>query len=143
MDKLFGILLIIIAFFAFWALIGVVIGHFWKVGDGLEEKSIYKKWKEKKEKSLYYQSNLDSNNFTEKVEQSSDVNNLDESSGNQYVFSTGDLIFSLGDVVSHKTYGLGTIIKAKGSGNSLQLKIEFKEVSEKWLLADNTKLKII
>jgi hypothetical protein len=52
--------------------------------------------------------------------------------------------YSIGDVVKHKTYGLGIVIKFDGTGDSLRIQIKFREeVGTKWMIAEYAILEII
>ena len=56
---------------------------------------------------------------------------------------TSDSIYSIGQVVKHAKFGLGTIVNFEGSGDSMRLQIKFQEAGTKWLISSYAKLEII
>jgi len=57
--------------------------------------------------------------------------------------STTDSIYSIGQVVKHSKFGLGTIVNYEGSGDSMRLQIKFQKVGTKWLISSYANLEII
>ncbi len=48
--------------------------------------------------------------------------------------------YSIGQVVKHAKFGLGTILSYEGSGDSMRLQIKFKNAGTKWLINSYAKL---
>ena len=59
------------------------------------------------------------------------------------IVSTTDSIYSIGQVVKHSKFGLGTIVNYEGSGDSMRLQIKFQKVGTKWLISSYANLEII
>jgi DNA helicase-2/ATP-dependent DNA helicase PcrA len=57
--------------------------------------------------------------------------------------STSDSIYSIGQVVKHAKFGLGTILNYEGSGDSMRLQINFQKAGTKWLISSYANLEII
>jgi DNA helicase-2/ATP-dependent DNA helicase PcrA len=51
--------------------------------------------------------------------------------------------YSIGQVVRHAKFGLGTIVNYEGSGDSTRLQIKFKKAGTKWLISSYAKLEVI
>jgi DNA helicase-2/ATP-dependent DNA helicase PcrA len=78
-----------------------------------------------------------------------------ESSGSSYqgyekntnvskkMVATSDSIYSIGHVVKHAKFGLGTIVNYEGSGDSMRLQINFQKVGTKWLISSYANLEIV
>ena len=54
--------------------------------------------------------------------------------------STTNSIYSIGQVVKHSKFGLGTIVNYEGSGDSMRLQIKFQKVGTKWLISSYANL---
>ena len=59
------------------------------------------------------------------------------------VASKSDSIYSIGQIVKHSKFGMGTIINYEGSGDSMRLQIKFQKVGTKWLISSYANLEII
>jgi len=59
------------------------------------------------------------------------------------VSSNSSSIYSIGQVVKHAKFGLGTVVNCEGSGDSMRLQIKFQKVGTKWLISSYAKLKIV
>ena len=59
------------------------------------------------------------------------------------VSSKSDSIYSIGQVVKHSKFGLGTILNYEGSGDSMRLQIKFQKVGTKWLISSYANLEIV
>ncbi len=57
--------------------------------------------------------------------------------------STDNSMYSIGQVVKHAKFGLGTVVNFEGSGDSMRLQIKFKKVGTKWLISSYAKLEIV
>ena len=57
--------------------------------------------------------------------------------------ATSDSIYSIGQVVKHAKFGLGTILNYEGSGDSMRLQIKFQKVGTKWLISSYANLEIV
>ncbi|MCH2478045.1 MAG: UvrD-helicase domain-containing protein, partial [Gammaproteobacteria bacterium] len=57
--------------------------------------------------------------------------------------STDSSMYSIGQVVKHAKFGLGTVVNSEGSGDSMRLQIKFKKVGTKWLISSYAKLEIV
>ena len=57
--------------------------------------------------------------------------------------ATSDSIYSIGHVVKHAKFGLGTIVNYEGSGDSMRLQINFQKVGTKWLISSYANLEIV
>ena len=51
--------------------------------------------------------------------------------------------YSVGQVVKHAKFGLGTIVNYEGTGDSMRLQIKFKKAGVKWLISSYAKLEVI
>ena len=59
------------------------------------------------------------------------------------VSSSSGSIYSIGQVVNHAKFGLGTILNYEGSGDSMRLQIKFQKVGTKWLISSYAKLEVV
>ena len=59
------------------------------------------------------------------------------------VSSSSSSIYSIGQVVNHAKFGLGTILNYEGSGDSMRLQIKFQKVGTKWLISSYAKLEVV
>jgi len=57
--------------------------------------------------------------------------------------STDSSMYSIGQIVKHAKFGLGTVVNCEGSGDSMRLQIKFKKVGTKWLISSYAKLEIV
>ena len=57
--------------------------------------------------------------------------------------STSSSIYSIGQVVKHAKFGLGTVVNCEGSGDSMRLQIKFQKVGTKWLISSYANLEIV
>ena len=57
--------------------------------------------------------------------------------------STDSSMYSIGQVVKHAKFGVGTVVNSEGSGDSMRLQIKFKKVGTKWLISSYAKLEIV
>ena len=57
--------------------------------------------------------------------------------------STDSSMYSIGQVVKHAKFGLGTVVNCEGSGDSMRLQIKFKKFGTKWLISSYAKLEIV
>jgi len=57
--------------------------------------------------------------------------------------ATSDSIYSIGQVVKHSKFGLGTILNYEGSGDSMRLQINFQKAGAKWLISSYANLEIV
>ena len=57
--------------------------------------------------------------------------------------ATSDSIYSIGQVVKHTKFGLGTILNYEGSGDSMRLQINFQKAGTKWLISSYANLEIV
>lgn len=57
--------------------------------------------------------------------------------------SSTSSIYSIGQVVKHAKFGLGTVVNCEGSGDSMRLQIKFQKVGTKWLISSYAKLEIV
>ena len=57
--------------------------------------------------------------------------------------ATNDSIYSIGQVVKHAKFGMGTILNYEGSGDSMRLQIKFQKVGTKWLISSYANLEIV
>ena len=51
-----------------------------------------------------------------------------------------DSLFRLGQRVTHKTFGSGTVLDCEGMGDSSRVHVSFDKVGSKWLIAQYAKL---
>ena len=59
------------------------------------------------------------------------------------MIATSDSIYSIGQVVKHAKFGLGTILNYEGSGDSMRLQINFQKAGTKWLISSYANLEIV
>jgi len=59
------------------------------------------------------------------------------------VSSKSDSIYSVGQVVKHSKFGMGTIVNYEGSGDSMRLQINFQKAGTKWLISSYANLEIV
>ena len=59
------------------------------------------------------------------------------------IVATSDSIYSIGQVVKHAKFGLGTILNYEGSGDSMRLQINFQKAGTKWLISSYANLEIV
>jgi len=57
--------------------------------------------------------------------------------------STSSSIYSIGQVVKHAKFGLGTVVNCEGSGGSMRLQIKFQKVGTKWLISSYANLELV
>ena len=57
--------------------------------------------------------------------------------------STSSSIYSIGQVVKHAKFGLGTVVNCEGSGDSMRLQIKFQKVGTKWLISSYANLELV
>jgi len=57
--------------------------------------------------------------------------------------ATSDSIYSIGQVVKHAKFGLGTIVNQEGNGDSMRLQINFQKAGTKWLISSYANLEIV
>ena len=57
--------------------------------------------------------------------------------------SSTSSIYSIGQLVKHAKFGLGTVVNCEGSGDSMRLQIKFQKVGTKWLISSYAKLEIV
>ena len=57
--------------------------------------------------------------------------------------ATSDSIYSIGQVVKHAKFGLGTVLNYEGSGDSMRLQINFQKAGIKWLISSYANLEIV
>ena len=53
------------------------------------------------------------------------------------------LPLSIGTVINHAKFGIGTIVNTEGSGDSMRIQIKFHEDKTKWLIASYANLTIM
>ena len=59
------------------------------------------------------------------------------------IVAASDSIYSIGQVVKHGKFGLGTIVNYEGNGDSMRLQINFQKVGTKWLISSYANLEIV
>ena len=59
------------------------------------------------------------------------------------VSSKNSSIYSIGQVVKHAKFGLGTVVNCEGSGDSMRLQIKFQKVGTKWLISSYANLELV
>ena len=59
------------------------------------------------------------------------------------MIATSDSIYSIGQIVKHAKFGLGTILNYEGSGDSMRLQINFQKAGTKWLISSYANLEIV
>jgi DNA helicase-2/ATP-dependent DNA helicase PcrA len=57
--------------------------------------------------------------------------------------SSTSSIYSIGQLVKHSKFGLGTVVNYEGSGDAMRLQIKFQKVGTKWLISSYAKLEIV
>jgi len=57
--------------------------------------------------------------------------------------STSSSMYSIGQVVKHAKFGLGTVVNCEGSGDSMRLQIKFQKVGTKWLISSYANLELV
>ena len=57
--------------------------------------------------------------------------------------STSDSIYSIGQVVKHAKFGMGTVVNYEGSGDSMRVQINFQKAGTKWLITSYAKLETV
>jgi len=57
--------------------------------------------------------------------------------------STTGSIYSIGQVVKHAKFGLGTVVNCEGCGDSMRLQIKFQKVGTKWLISSYANLELV
>ena len=60
-----------------------------------------------------------------------------------YIKSKNTSGYSIGQVVRHAKFGLGTIVNYEGTGDSMRLQIKFKKAGTKWLISSYAKLEVV
>ena len=63
--------------------------------------------------------------------------------GSNKIVATSDSIYTIGQVVKHAKFGLGTILNYEGSGDSMRLQINFQKAGTKWLISSYANLEIV
>ena len=56
--------------------------------------------------------------------------------------SSNSSMYSIGQVVKHAKFGLGTVVNCEGSGDSMRLQIKFQKVGTKWLISSYANLEL-
>jgi DNA helicase-2/ATP-dependent DNA helicase PcrA len=84
---------------------------------------------------LNYIKNESTENSYQRYEKNTNVNNK--------MIATSDSIYSIGQVVKHAKFGLGTILNYEGSGDSMRLQINFQKAGTKWLISSYANLEIV
>ena len=77
---------------------------------------------------------------------SSDINTKNRKyDPSHYTKMTSDdsSMYSIGQVVKHAKFGLGTVVNCEGSGDSMRLQINFQKVGTKWLISSYANLEIV
>jgi len=59
------------------------------------------------------------------------------------VSSSSSSNYSIGQVVKHSKFGLGTIVNYEGNGDSMRLQIKFQKVGTKWLISSYANLELV
>jgi len=57
--------------------------------------------------------------------------------------SSNSSMYSIGQVVKHAKFGLGTVVNCEGSGDSMRLQIKFQKVGTKWLISSYANLELV
>ena len=57
--------------------------------------------------------------------------------------SSTSSIYSIGQLVKHAKFGLGTVVNYEGSGDSMRLQIKFQKVGTKWLISSYANLELV
>jgi len=84
---------------------------------------------------LNYIKNESTENSYQRYEKNTNVSNK--------MIATSDSIYSIGQVVKHAKFGLGTILNYEGSGDSMRLQINFQKAGTKWLISSYANLEIV
>ena len=84
---------------------------------------------------LNYIKNESTENSYQRYEKNTNVSNK--------MIATSDSIYSIGQVVKHAKFGLGTILNYEGSGDSMRLQINFQRAGTKWLISSYANLEIV
>ena len=84
---------------------------------------------------LNYIKNESTENSYQRYEKNTNVSNK--------LIATSDSIYSIGQVVKHAKFGLGTILNYEGSGDSMRLQINFQRAGTKWLISSYANLEIV
>ena len=84
---------------------------------------------------LNYIKNESTENSYQRYEKSTNESNK--------MIATSDSIYSIGQVVKHAKFGLGTILNYEGSGDSMRLQINFQKAGTKWLISSYANLEIV
>ena len=84
---------------------------------------------------LNYIKNESTENIYQRYEKNTNVSNK--------MIATSDSIYSIGQVVKHAKFGLGTILNYEGSGDSMRLQINFQRAGTKWLISSYANLEIV
>ena len=84
---------------------------------------------------LNYIKNESTENSYQRYEKNTNVSNK--------LIATSDSIYSIGQVVKHAKFGLGTILNYEGSGDSMRLQINFQKAGTKWLISSYANLEIV
>ena len=84
---------------------------------------------------LNYIKNESTENSYQRYEKNTNVSNK--------MIATSDSIYSIGQVVKHSKFGLGTVLNYEGSGDSMRLQINFQKAGTKWLISSYANLEIV
>ena len=86
-------------------------------------------------------------NYLNYIKNSSSGVNMRNPKDNQSHFtkmtSSNSSMYSIGQVVKHAKFGLGTVVNCEGSGDSMRLQIKFQKVGTKWLISSYANLELI
>jgi DNA helicase-2/ATP-dependent DNA helicase PcrA len=77
---------------------------------------------------------------------SSDINTRspkNDQSHYQKMTSSTSSIYSIGQLVKHAKFGLGTVVNYEGSGDSMRLQTKFQKVGTKWLISSYANLELV
>ena len=85
-------------------------------------------------------------NYLNYIKNSSSGVNMRNPKDNQSHFtkmtSSNSSMYSIGQVVKHAKFGLGTVVNCEGSGDSMRLQIKFQKVGTKWLISSYANLEL-
>jgi len=70
-------------------------------------------------------------------------NPKDDQSHYTKMTSSNSSMYSIGQVVKHAKFGLGTVVNCEGSGDSMRLQIKFQKVGTKWLISSYANLELV
>ena len=84
---------------------------------------------------LNYIKNESTENSYQRYEKNTNENNK--------IVANSDSIYSIGQIVKHAKFGLGTILNYEGSGDSMRLQINFQKAGTKWLISSYANLEIV